>query len=129
MQVLTLTFLLLLSVSSLAQTEQQNVEQHSSNDVVWIDVRSRFEHALNSIKGDPNIPHNQIVSGVTEKFPDKNTPIRLYCAKGVRAGNALEQLIDAGYRDVQNAGGITEVRKLRFTAKADKKTETAPPVE
>lgn len=98
------------TVSTTLSSEQQST--------VWIDVRSWVENKLDSIEGDPHIPHGDIVAGVTEQFPDKDTPIRLYCEAGVRAGKALEDLAAAGYTDIENAGGIGDVRKQRFAEPA-----------
>ena len=118
MQSIRLLFFLLLALGApfgaLAEPEQTDAEQQSSSEVVWIDVRSWLENQLDSIDGDLNIPVSGVLDGVTEQFPDKNTPIRLYCASGGRSGKALDQLIDAGYSDVENVGGIADVRKLRF---------------
>lgn len=80
---------------------------------VYIDVRSWVEHQADSIDGDARIHVSEIVAGVSEQFPDKNTPIHLYCAVGGRAGIAAASLTDAGYTNVHNAGGIDDVRRAR----------------
>jgi len=81
--------------------------------VVWVDVRSWAEHAADNIEGDPRIHFSEIVTGVGEAYPDKSTPLRLYCAVGGRAGRGVEALRAAGYTNVENVGGIEDVRKLR----------------
>ena len=81
--------------------------------IAWVDVRSWLEYQIDHIDGDPRVPVSDIVEGVSELYPDKNTPIRLYCAAGVRAGTATNALIAAGYTNVQNAGGIEDVRARR----------------
>lgn len=83
--------------------------------IIWLDVRSWAEYQLDHIEGDRRIPHTEIVDQVVELFPDKSTPIRLYCASGGRAGNAAQSLRAAGYTDIQNAGGIDQVRNVRFS--------------
>jgi phage shock protein E len=80
---------------------------------VWIDVRSWGEYQLDHIDGDVRIHHSEIVQGVSESYPDKTTPIRLYCAVGGRAEKALKSLELAGYTDIKNMGGVEQVRKLR----------------
>ena len=82
-------------------------------DVTWIDVRSWVEHQVDSIDGDTHIHYTDIVEEVSEAFPDKSSPIRLYCAVGGRSGKAEKALKDAGYTDVVNVGGIDDARKLR----------------
>ncbi|MBC3767102.1 rhodanese-like domain-containing protein [Neptunicella marina] len=80
---------------------------------VWVDVRSDEEYAQDHIKGDIQIPHVQIVEELGKLYPDKNTEIHLYCRSGRRAGLALEALQEAGYTNVQNAGGIDDARQER----------------
>lgn len=82
-------------------------------EAVWIDVRGVFEHVLDNIEGDIRISHDEIVEEVEEQFPDKSTEIHLYCASGQRAGKAREALIEAGYENVWNEGGIDDARKAR----------------
>jgi len=82
-------------------------------EVVWVDVRTVMENKMDSIEGDINIPHENIVEEVTKLYPDKETEIHLYCRSGGRAGKALKSLQAAGYTDVKNAGGIEDARKAR----------------
>ncbi len=87
--------------------------QADQAEVVWIDVRSVVEHKIDHIEGDIRIAHDDIVQGVSELFPDKETGIRLYCRSGGRAGKALTALQEAGYKNVKNAGGINDAREER----------------
>jgi phage shock protein E len=80
---------------------------------VWIDVRSAFEHKIDSIEGDTRIAHDEIVQEVSAQFPDKDTEIRLYCRSGGRAGKAMAALEAAGYKDVKNLGSIDKARAER----------------
>ena len=98
------TFLLLITILSSAMTHA---------DPTWIDVRSEFEHRLDSIDGDVRISHTEIVQEVSKRFPDKSTEIKLYCLSGGRAGNAMSALVEAGYNNISNAGGISDARKQR----------------
>ena len=82
-------------------------------ETVWIDVRSYPEHLVDNIEGDPRIDHGDIVEEVSERYPDKGTDIKLYCAAGGRAGTAAQALLDAGYTSVENAGGIDDARRAR----------------
>ncbi|MGI9294831.1 MAG: rhodanese-like domain-containing protein [Pseudomonadales bacterium] len=85
----------------------------SAAETVWIDTRSRAENMIDNIEGDHLIAHDSIVAGVTELELSKNTEIKLYCRSGGRAGVAAQALIDAGYTQVENVGGIQEARKRR----------------
>jgi len=82
-------------------------------DIVWIDVRTAVEHNVDNIDGDVRISHGQIVKGVYQLYPDKETEIRLYCRSGRRAGKAVAALKEAGYKNVANIGSIEDARKER----------------
>lgn len=68
---------------------------------------------IDNIEGDIRIPHDDIVEGVSEQYPDKSTEIQLYCHSGGRAGQAADALKAAGYTNVANAGGIDDARETR----------------
>ena len=82
-------------------------------EIVWIDVRSSIEHALDNIEGDVRISHGEIVQEVNKLFADKSTEIHVYCRSGGRASKAMSALKEAGYTNVSNAGGIDDARKER----------------
>jgi len=86
--------------------------QNSEHDPIYIDVRTWVEYQVNHIDGHPRIHISELVDGVQQQFPDKNTPIRLYCASGVRSGKGVEKLKQAGYLNVENLGGIDDVKAL-----------------
>jgi len=111
----TLLLIALFTASSLLYAQDGNGNQ----EPIYIDVRTWLEHKFNHIDGDPRIHISEIVDGVEQQFPDKSTPIRLYCAAGVRSGRGVEKLKQAGYLNVQNVGGIEDVKKLRAKAQDD----------
>ena len=82
-------------------------------DEVWIDVRTSMEHVVDNIEDDVRVPHDDIVAGVSEHYPDKSSEIYLYCRSGGRAGQAADALHAAGYTNVTNAGGIDDARETR----------------
>lgn len=91
----------------------------SDDQAVYIDVRTWLEYKVDHIDGDIRIHVSDIVDGVTAQYPDKETPIKLYCERGVRAEAALQKLKAAGYLNVENVGGIDEVRELRLDKHAE----------
>lgn len=92
---------LLISAPALSQQES------------WIDVRSTMEYYIDSIEGDVHIPHQQIVEGVSLLSLNKTSHIKLYCRSGVRSERAMKALLNSGYTNVENVGGIEDVRRLR----------------
>jgi len=104
-------FLIAISLGAVAQDEI-TLPDHA----VYIDVRTWIEHKVDHIEGDPRIHVSDIVAGVREQYPAKDTPIRLYCRSGIRSDRATNKLKAQGYLDVQNIGGINDARKLRGLA-------------
>lgn len=86
----------------------------ADEDRVWVDVRSHAEYAENGIEGEINIPYDKIVEQIGKYVDDKDTEIHVYCRSGNRAGKAKKALEEAGYTNVVNAGGIEDVRPVRF---------------
>ena len=81
---------------------------------VWIDVRTEGEYSQNHIDGDTGlIDPLQLAT----QF-GKDAEINLYCQSGGRAGRAKEILEAAGFTNVNNVGGIDDVRDLRALARS-----------
>ena len=88
-------------------------EAKADVEPVWIDVRTLLEHKVDNIPGDPRISYVDIVKEIPGLGLAKDTPIRLYCRSGGRAGKAETDLKRLGFTDVKNVGGIDDARKLR----------------
>lgn len=80
---------------------------------VWLDVRSVEEFQEDHMDNTENIPHTEIVARIADLGLDKDTPIKVFCRSGVRAGLALTSLQELGYTNVENVGGIADARELR----------------
>jgi len=76
-----------------------------------IDVRSREEFKSGHLKGSTNIPLQEL-SGQLNKI-NKQKPVIVCCASGMRSGSAKALLASKGYT-VYNGGGWTGLeRKLK----------------
>ena len=72
---------------------------------VLVDVREPEEYAHRRIPGSENLPLSVI--GTAEKvYPEKDTPLYLYCYSGARSGQAAAALRRMGYTCVSDIGGI-----------------------
>jgi phage shock protein E len=87
--------------------------QASLADPVWIDVRTAEEYAADHIDGDANIPLAELDPVALAATYGKDAELALYCRSGNRAGQALETLKAAGFTNVTNVGGISDVRTQR----------------
>ncbi|WP_445399368.1 rhodanese-like domain-containing protein [Zobellella sp. An-6] len=81
-----------------------------ATEPVWIDVRSAEEYQQQHRPGAVHIPHTHIARGVTERYPDRDTPINLYCRSGRRSQLALEALQTLGYRRVVDHGALENLQ-------------------
>lgn len=80
-----------------------------ASDPVWIDVRSAEEFDQQSYSEAINIEFTEILQGVAEAGISKDAQILLYCGSGRRAGIAMEELLNAGFTNVVNRGGLVDV--------------------
>ena len=76
------------------------------NGAYIVDVRTDVEYREIHIKGAIHIPVDNVETELEQKIPDKSCNLIFYCAKGVRAQNALEKALLMGYDKVYNLGGI-----------------------
>ena len=73
---------------------------------VLIDVRSRGEYREGHIPGSINIPLDEI-GRAPATVPAKDTQLFVYCLSGARSRQAVGQLRNMGYSNVENIGGIS----------------------
>ena len=73
-----------------------------------IDVRTPAEYKSGHYKGATNIPLQELPNRLAEAG-DKKKAIVVYCASGMRSAKAAEILAAAGFADVTNAGGLSNL--------------------
>ena len=71
-----------------------------------VDVRTEDEFKAGHIAGAKLIPDTEIKDRAATDLPDKNARILVYCRSGVRSAGAARTLIDLGYTNVYDMGGI-----------------------
>ena len=77
-----------------------------SDEFIVIDVRTLEEFESGHIEGSSNIEWQEI-SSIADNI-NKDQKIYLYCRSGRRSQNATDILVDLGYKDVTNLGGIED---------------------
>jgi adenylyltransferase/sulfurtransferase len=70
-----------------------------------IDIREFDEYAQSTIPGSYYIPRGFLELRIENVSPNRNTPIALYCAGGVRSVLGARSLIEMGYTDVVSVAG------------------------
>ena len=83
-----------------------NVDVTATVKPVLIDVRTPQEYAEGHLEGAMLMPHDRIGEAVEARFPDKNTPILLYCRSGGRSEMARKTLVSRNYTRIENLGGM-----------------------
>ena len=74
---------------------------------VLLDVRTPGEFAQGHIPGSVNLDVSEIAQAA-ERFPQKDTPLFVYCHSGARSGQAVMMLRQMGYTNAVNIGGIMD---------------------
>src|SRR6202451_4056606 len=73
--------------------------------VTFLDVREPDEYEQGALPDAVHLPRGHLEFQVDGKLPDKEAPIVVYCAGGVRSAFAAKTLGDLGYTDVQSMIG------------------------
>ena len=77
-----------------------------SDEFIVIDVRTLEEFESGHIEDSSNIEWQEI-SSIADNI-NKDQKIYLYCRSGRRSQNATDILVDLGYKEVTNLGGIKD---------------------
>jgi len=81
-----------------------------ASDAIWIDVRSVDEYQSGHVSQAVHIPYTEIATRIEEVASDKDAEIFVYCRSGRRSGIARETLMDLGYTNVVNLGGLEDAQ-------------------
>jgi molybdopterin/thiamine biosynthesis adenylyltransferase/rhodanese-related sulfurtransferase len=74
-------------------------------EATFLDVREQDEHEQGTIPGAVFIPRGHLEAQVENRLTDKDQPVVVYCAGGVRSVFAAETLQQLGYTDVASMAG------------------------
>lgn len=80
----------------------------STEGAVILDVRAPDEHTAMRISGSVNIPLSDLSDSAEDLLPDKDALILIYCRSGVRSTKAAMKLLELGYSNVHDFGGILD---------------------
>ena len=78
----------------------------TEQDYIIIDARTEEEFAEGHIEGAILIPEYEIKNRAEKELPDKDALILVYCRSGRRSKIASEELVNLGYTNVKEFGGI-----------------------
>ena len=78
----------------------------TEKDYIILDVRTQEEYDEKHIPGAVLVPNETIGKGEIKELPDKDQMILVYCRSGNRSKQASGKLIQLGYTNVYEFGGI-----------------------
>lgn len=83
----------------------------ATNKATFVDVRTPEEYAGENYPNAINVPLDQVQQGLAE-FKEMPKPIIAYCRSGNRSGIAVSILKQAGITEVENGGGLEDLKQL-----------------
>ncbi len=89
-------------------TQEEAKRVIDSTKCVILDVRTEEEYKQAHIKNSKLLPDFEIKHRATSELPDKDAPILIYCRSGRRSAAAAMMLLNMGYTNVCDFGGIIE---------------------
>jgi molybdopterin/thiamine biosynthesis adenylyltransferase/rhodanese-related sulfurtransferase len=88
--------------------------------IVLIDIREKEEIALGYIEGTAFLPQGLLNEKVETLLPDKNVPVIVYCAGGIRSLAAAKLMREKGYANVFSmAKGINGWKEAGYEVVSD----------
>lgn len=77
-------------------------------DLVILDVRTQEEYDQGHIENAVLIPDTEISAKAPTVLADQNQTILVYCRTGRRSAEAAKKLVDLGYTNIYDFGGIVD---------------------
>ena len=94
------------SANQTMTTQELQNKLNAKENFVLLDVRTQEEYNAGYIAGAILLPYDEINAKATIVLPDKEKEIVLYCRSGRRSAIAKKALVELGYKDVEDFGGV-----------------------
>ncbi|MEA5013698.1 MAG: rhodanese-like domain-containing protein [Candidatus Limiplasma sp.] len=78
----------------------------AGGEYILLDVRTQGEFDAGHIPGAILIPDFELASRAEAELPQKDAVILLYCRSGNRSASSARTLVEMGYTNVYDFGGI-----------------------
>ena len=88
--------------------EEAKNRMDSDDTIIILDVRTQEEYEESHIPGAILIPNESIGTEKQEQLPDMDQEILVYCRSGNRSAQAAKKLVEAGYTQIYDFGGIMD---------------------
>lgn len=124
--------LLPIESKSLDQEEVSKTEEKTTpkvqdqNSRLLVDVRTPEEFEEGAVPEAVNIPLDDIMERVDELGKNKTREVVVYCASGARSAYAQKMLVQMGYSNVKNGGGIAAMMASQPTKPVGNSSSSTP---
>jgi len=88
--------------------EEAKAIMDSEEGYIILDARTREEYDQGHIPGAIVISHEEIMEKAEDVLTDKEQLILVYCRSGRRSKLAAEALVELGYTNIREFGGIID---------------------
>lgn len=89
-------------------TAEEGKDLMATGEIIVVDVRRMDEYEEAHIPGAISIPNEEIQDTRAETWPALDEKVLVYCRTGVRSKEAAKKLVDMGYQQVLDMGGIVD---------------------
>ena len=96
---------LLAEAKSRIQEVSPEAAEAKLGQATFLDVREQDEFDAGIVPGAIHIPRGFLESQVESKIPDRDAPVIVYCAGGMRSAFAAETMKELGYTNVVSMAG------------------------
>ena len=96
-----------LTYKQISQEEAKRMMDTEEGYII-IDARTEEEFSEGHIEGAILIPEYEIAERAEREIPEKDTLILVYCRSGRRSKIAADALVQLGYTNVKEFGGIID---------------------
>jgi phage shock protein E len=88
--------------------EEAKENLDSNSDIILLDVRTQAEYDSEHIAEAVLLPLDDISEKASEVVPDQEKIYYVYCRSGNRSATAAQLLVDMGYENIYDLGGIID---------------------
>jgi NADPH-dependent 2,4-dienoyl-CoA reductase/sulfur reductase-like enzyme/rhodanese-related sulfurtransferase len=96
----------------MARRNSSSQQANAASTPLIVDVRTPEEFSSGAYPGAVNIPLDELQARIGE-LGSKSRDITLYCASGARSAYAQRALVQMGFTNVKNGGGIMQMMMRR----------------
>lgn len=88
--------------------EQGKAMMDEDPAIILVDVRTQEEYSEEHIPNALLVPVDELESLAPNMMPDKDATYFIYCRSGNRSATAAQTLIELGYQNIYDMGGIID---------------------